>query len=449
MRRREASKLIAAAPIVVPAVLRATSRSEQIAFGLIGTGNWGRRLLSHANAVSSGRCVALCDPDAANLAQAARSSRDRPQSYIDYRPVLDRKDVQGVIVASPPYTHFPVVRDALLAGKHVFCEPPLAFQPGEIHALRKLSLQSDRVIQVGFQRRYSKFYRTAKQMVSKGFIGEITNINAQWHQAETAGPNPDQTKQSNWRYYRQFSGGLTSERASHAMDVANWMFVDNPASITGAGGIDWKRDGRDTYDNIALILRYPEGPQMLFSAISTNSHLPYFGGTRKQCGEMLIGTEGTIEISLGVDDERPLGLWFYEPTTSKVSTAEDAKAIERIAGATVARKPGGGSWGMPILLESDQITGNESFLQRELKYARRWMYSKGLAVPEEDRPPVKAELEEFFQCCLAGSRPRADVEVGLDNSAAVVLANLAMDEERRVQFGEIEQLGTCGDRKRR
>jgi predicted dehydrogenase len=120
-----------------------------------------------------------------------------------------------------------------------------------------------------------------------------------------------------------------------------------------------------------------------------------------------------------------------------VSAAEAAKEIARVAGATVASTPGGGFRGLPILLDRDRITGEESFFQRELKYARRRLYDKGIMTPEEDRHPVAAEMESFFECCREGRRPKAHLGAGLDNSAAVILANRSMDEGRRVQFSEL------------
>ena len=422
--RRDAALVIAAAP----ALVRAAAPVEQIAFALIGAGAWGRQLLTHA---SGGRCVAVCDPDEANLRQAVSASRDKPQTARDYRAVLARKDVQAVLVATPLHTHFPIVRDALLAGKHVHCEPPLVFKPEEVEALREAASRADQIVQVGFQRRYSKFYQTAKQMVSKGFLGDVTNIQAQWHRAPERSLDPARPKEANWRYFREFSGGLTAELGSHQIDIASWMFNDQPEFVTGVGALDWKKDGRDVYDNVALIFRYPEGRQMIWSAIGTNRHLPLFAGERSECGEVIMGTEGTIEITVG------LGLWFYEPNAAKVSTADAAKEIARAAGATVAKTPGGGFRGMPILLDRDQISGEESFIQRELKYARRWLYAKGLMVPEEDRDPVTAELESFFECCREGRRPKADLEAGLRASTAVILSNRAMDEGRRVQWPEV------------
>jgi hypothetical protein len=89
---------------------------------------------------------------------------------------------------------------------------------------------------------------------------------------------------------------------------------------------------------------------------------------------------------------------------------------------------------------------NDSFLTRESKFARRWLYSKGIMAPEEDRNPVTVELEDFFLCCKdpANHKPKSNLEIGLNDSTAVILSNLAMDEHRRVDFSEIQTLGCSG-----
>jgi hypothetical protein len=90
------------------------------------------------------------------------------------------------------------------------------------------------------------------------------------------------------------------------------------------------------------------------------------------------------------------------------------------------------------------MTGNESFLEKEMKFARLWLYQKGVLVPEEEKNPVDTELESFFNDCRTGGHPKADLEVGLNDSIAVILSNLAMDEARMVQFNEIEKMGKPG-----
>ena len=147
--------------------------------------------------------------------------------------------------------------------------------------------------------------------------------------------------------------------------------------------------------------------------------------------------------AIKLNGEPALGLWFIEPGPS-LEGADQQLQIAEIAGATAAR--GDGSLrGFPILLERDQMTGEESFLQREMKFSRRWLYAKGIMAPEEERPPVQAALEGFFESCRTGKNQYADLDCGLDNSIAVMLANLAMDEGRQVRFDEFEHLAQMAE----
>ena len=108
------------------------------------------------------------------------------------------------------------------------------------------------------------------------------------------------------------------------------------------------------------------------------------------------------------------------------------------------------SKGVPLLLPKDEQGSSDSFLQRESKFARRWLYSKGIMVPEEDRNPVTIELEDFFLCCKdpANHKPKSNLDVGLNDSTSVILSNLAMDEQRRVNFTEMQTLGAGGATKK-
>jgi hypothetical protein len=151
-----------------------------------------------------------------------------------------------------------------------------------------------------------------------------------------------------------------------------------------------------------------------------------------------MGTEGSVHITVG-DDKNPVtAMWFPEPPKPQTTKAPE-KEKDHKAGATMVSVAAGKS--LPILLPKDQITGNESFADRELKFARRWLYNKGVMVPEEDKNPVDNELEGFLESCRTGKRPLADVEVGLNDSIAVMFSNMCADQERRVMFNEIDKLG--------
>jgi predicted dehydrogenase len=453
MTRREAAVALAGGAVALSGCGgRARARAkDEVRFGLIGAGARGTFLLERLAQVDNGRCVALCDIYEPNLENARQRAAAGTRTYRDYRRLLDDPQIEAVIVATPLFRHFEMTRDALLAGKHVFCEKSLVFRPQEIKELRELKLAHPKqVLQTGLQRRYSPFYRAARQMIEKGILGKVMHIRAQWHR-NGAGrrrvQDPRLERQINWRFYREYSGGLAAELASHQFDVADWMFGATPEFVSGVGGIDYWKDGRETYDNIHLIFRYPQGQKLVYTSISYNGHLSLLGGARPNFGEEICGTAGTIHITIG-DAANPavgpaMAMWFREPGRPRAS--EGKKREENwVAGATISNEREI-SKGLPILLPQDQISKADHLLEREYKHARMWLYKHDILLPEEERNPVELMLEDFFHCCLTGRRPAAGLEVGLQDSESVILSNLAMDEGRRVFFHEMSSLERAGE----
>jgi len=448
--RRDVLKAASAAAIAAPAIQTVKAANSQIQYGLIGTGSRGKYLLGkHLKFIDSGRCVALCDIDQTALNAGVALMPGSPKTFKDYRELLAMKDVDAVFITTPLFEHFRITSDALMAGKHVFCEKCLVFKPEEVHQLRALVPRYPKqVLQTGLQRRYSTFYQTVKQMVDKGILGDVHHMHAQWHRNMINAPGtlwnmrpggPDNV--ANWRLFRKWSGGLAAELASHQVDVADWMFGSAPDFVMGLGSLDTIKDGRDVYDNIQLIYRYPKGQKLTYSAISTNQHLPLFNASRVQMGEIIMGTEGTVQITVGDDDHKCIAWWYREPPkTTNVSNAAEKKNDPLAAGATMVAA--GGSGGpIPIMTSDLQFSGNENFLSREVKFARRWLTTKGVMVQEEQRNPVDVELESFFQNCRDLQKPKADLEIGLADSISVMLSNMAMEQDRKVYFNEIEKLG--------
>jgi predicted dehydrogenase len=276
-------------------------------------------------------------------------------------------------------------------------------------------------------------------MVEKGLLGNVTHVHAQWHR------NPGWVMRGfNWRLYREYSGGLAAELASHQIDIADWMFGATPEYVIGVGGLDTWKDGRDVDDNIQLIYKYPNNQKLVYSSITTNSHMPYLGATRPEFGEVIMGTGGSLEMTVGDGEQNMATALYYRETTRVVASPPPLpgeKEPSAAAGATYMI--GNGQRGMPLAVAAGDldIAKDDSLLNRELKYARRWLYSKGVMVDDEDANPVETELAAFFEDCRSGGRPAADLQVGLNDSIAVMLSNLAMREERRVYFSEIEKMG--------
>src|SRR5258708_26558175 len=288
-------------------------------------------------------------------------------------------------------------------------------------------------------------------MVDKGILGNVHHIHAQWHRNMINKPSSLWTMKpggeeniANWRVCRSMSGGLTAELTSHQVDVADWMFGSQREFVMGLGSLDLLKDGRDVYDNIQLIYKYPNGQKMTYSSISNNSFLPYFNGSRPEMGEIIMGTDGTIEITVGDDVHPAIAWWYREPPKA---AANEAKARQKrnafVAGATMVAS-GGPNGPIPLMTSDLDFKGDESFFAKDVKFATRWLTTKGVMVQEEQRNPVDTELESFFNSCKTGQKPRADIEVGMADAVAVILSNMAMDEGRKVYFNEIQKMGPRG-----
>ncbi len=449
-----------AATVEAPFIQKVHAANDKVQYGFIGTGSRGSYLLGgqlpeqpHLKGIDTGHCVAICDNWDVGIRKGLNALGRTVPTYSDYRQLLDRKDIDAVFIAVPLYEHFPITKDSLLAGKHVFCEKSLVFKADEVHELRALSTSKPgQVLQTGLQRRYSQFYQAAHDMIAQGMLGNVTHMRAQWHRNSSQRrpvPDPSLERKINWRMYREYSGGNTAELASHQIDVADWMFGATPEMVMGLGGLDTFKDGRDWYDNIQLIYQYPNGRKLLYSSISTNGHLDLLQAGRQEFGEVIMGTAGTIEITVGDDKNPCMALWYREPAPVNTGTIikGGSAPVPTKAGATMTTAAA--TRGVPILLPKDSPEAADPFLAREAKFARRWLYSKGIMLPEEDYNPVDGELRDFFECCKdpLHHKPKSDLTVGLNDSTAVILSNLAMDEARRVKFTEIEEMGKGGDRR--
>src|SRR5262249_90055 len=256
---KTAGAVTAAAAVITsaPAIQKVRAANDQVQFGMIGTGSRGSYLLKHLKGIDNGRCVALCDINPEALGNGVQTIGTNPKQFKDYRELLAQKDVDAVYVTTPLFVHFPVTKDALQAGKHVFCEKCLVFKPEEVHALRALAPERPKqVIQTGLEGRYSAFYQLVKDMVDKGVLGRVHHIHAQWHRNMINKPSRLWTMKpggesniANWRVFRSMSGGLTAELTSHQVDVADWMFGSSPEFVMGLGSLRILKDRRAGYDN--------------------------------------------------------------------------------------------------------------------------------------------------------------------------------------------------------
>ena len=194
-----------------PAILTAQNAGNPIRYGFIGTGTEGCTLLKFLATNPEGKCIATCDIYPPNLKKGVETIGSNPDTYVDYRKMLERKDMDAVMIAVPLNLHAQMVVDSLNAGKHVFVEKTMYFKEEEGEMIRKaMEANPKLVVQVGLQRRSSMLYQVAIEMIRKGALGKIMFVRAQWHRNSNWRrpiPDPKLERQINWRMYKEYSGG--------------------------------------------------------------------------------------------------------------------------------------------------------------------------------------------------------------------------------------------------
>ncbi len=233
---------------------------------MIGTGNRGGSVLKEIMKEPGVKVTALCDLKPARLdAAASTAARDNPQTFVDYRKLLERKDVDAVFIDTPCDLHVEMAIAALAAGKHVYCEKPAGITPGSIARLLTVGRASDRVFQIGQQMRSFSFLREAIQKIHEGVAGSIVMVKAQRHSPADL----DHTSSSaDWFFNAKRSGDVIVEMAVHNLDLCNWAVNSRPERAAGFGGnLIWKNDppGRTNMDGYTLSYEYVNGVKLSFT----------------------------------------------------------------------------------------------------------------------------------------------------------------------------------------
>jgi predicted dehydrogenase len=346
MKRRNfirQSGLLTAGLLLHQQMLNAYSLSasaKNISIGIIGCGDRGVGLGSVLNSMPQEfQLKAVCDVLAFRLDQAKKLDKQNNIRYEkDYRELIDDKTIDAVIIATPLHNHYEIAAAAINAGKHVYLEKTMTYDAGQSLALVKLMQQHPKqILQVGHQYRYTPLYFKVKEMIDKGYLGKVTQIDCRWDRNwnwRRAVPEGYTDRQVNWRMYKEYSGGLPAELLSHQVDFINWAFNTHPDEVLGTGGIDYYKDGRETFDNVQTILRYnKEGMIGNFGATCGNEKDGYLF--------KLKGTKGTIQLLMND------GIFFPEKQTKS-----ELETVDGVTGATKIEwnKEGG----IPILKEKSK-----------------------------------------------------------------------------------------------
>ncbi|HEV2644926.1 MAG TPA: Gfo/Idh/MocA family oxidoreductase [Acidobacteriaceae bacterium] len=367
-------------------------QSTPVRLGIIGPGSRGKELVRNFLRVPGVKIVAAADvykPRFAELNQVCGYGVD---AVADYRALCDRKDLDAIVVATPLGLHAEHVLAALRSGHNVYGEKTMAYTVKDAEEIVRVAEDGKRIFQVGHQYRYSPWIRAALARVKAGEIGTVTHVEAYWHRNnDWRRPVQDASLERliNWRLYHEWSLGLIAELGSHHMDLANWVFGARPVSALASGSICRYHDGRETDDNVQVVLGYPEGRRFTFSSVTDNA----------KAGDQLwlYGEKGSLNLTL--QD----ATFFYEPhrmvrVKAGVQKGVTTSASYNPAGEMPYRGPG-----KPVEIS----TGED---------------------------PTTAATRAFIYCVRNEVRPISDVHVGLGSASAVVNANKARYEKKEIEI---------------
>jgi predicted dehydrogenase len=383
--------------------------NERVNVGVVGTGSEGNGLVRQLATQPNARITSLCDIFEPNLQRGVRIAGPQTKTFTDYRKLIESKDVDAVLIATPLHLHADISLAALQAGKHVYVEKTMAYSASQCEQMvRAVKAHPSLVLQVGHQRRYGPMVRRSIEMARDGAIGKITHIRCNWHRngswrrpvpKSEFDPRPwgyaDLEHLVNWRMYKKYSGGLMCELGAHMIEITNVILGAPPAAVTGFGGIDFWKDGRETLDNVVVVFNYPEGQKVIFSSITTNAHF----GERIQ----VMGTEGTIDMSW----DQALYFREKENNSEQLVRSEEATVITA-TGETMPAAPKGAGQATDV---RPQARGRAN--------------------------PTYLALEAFVTCIRESKKPEVDVEVGRNAAVSVLMANQAMQQGRVVKFSEV------------
>ncbi len=323
-----------------PIVTAVEADNIKINIAIIGCGDRGVGLIKVLQTMPQWFTVcAICDVLDFRLDKAKEVLGDaKYESYTDYRQLVKSKNVDAVLIAVTLSEHFEITKASILNNKHIYLEKTMTYSIPQALELVELKKSYPKLtLQVGHQYRYVPLYFKVKEMIKKGYLGKVTQIDCRWDRNNNwrrSIPSPDLERQVNWRMYKEYSGGLAAELLSHQIDFINWAFDTHPTHIMATGGIDNYNDGRETFDNIQVMFRY-EKENMIgnFGSTLSNQHDGYLFKIK--------GTKGMI--SMLVND----GIFYPEKNAIK-----ELQTVDGVTGATKIEwnKEGG----IPIIAEHEK-----------------------------------------------------------------------------------------------
>lgn len=271
-------------------LLRGQSPNGTVRVAFIGVGTRGSFLLKHMLTVPGITVVAICDIDPVRLKagiDAATAAGNHPEAYTEYRKVLDRKDIDAVVIATPVDLHKEMAIAALEVGKNVYCEKPMAFDVEQCRMVTTAAANAKGVFQQGFQLRFDPRTAASMKFIHEGGLGKVVFLQSFRH-------TDDLPRGTAWYFDRTRSGDNIVEQACHIIDLMVWAVGTHPIRAFGSGGVSVYKNvppGRTTMDNYIVVYEFPNDVRFEFSHIFFDP--PGFSGIK----ERVFGSKGAIDLA--------------------------------------------------------------------------------------------------------------------------------------------------------
>ncbi len=386
------------------------------------------------------RMVAVADPYQANREEGARqvqATLGEVAAYADYREMLDKEDLDAVVIATPDHLHTPIAIDAIKKGCDVYVEKCISNNVEETFELEAALKEHGRILQAGFQSRQDHIHEQAGRVIADGHIGKVHMIETFFHRGgesgawvfdeeKNGGPPRDQIdwelflgpapkveyspkRYFGWRCFWDYSTGISGDILTHVLNSMHTLVgCGIPESVSASGGIYFWKDGRETPDQFNVLLEYPE-QEISITFQSTLSNAFHKSATR------FMGTEGSIEL-----DWR---LRAYPDQWSRKYAAQIR------SGAMNPRQP--------FINVEDTAAG----MVTHAAPSQLWLGGRGATLTTREdgqiRDTTRLHHENFLDCVRTRQEPDASFADALPVTITAHMATAAYLEKRTVRWDPV------------